>query len=299
VARGSLSPWVVVRVEAMTPAEEPDYATVREELRDYIAADEAADMLNEAIRGFEDARAGGASLAEAARQHNLPVVTIAAVEAGGRDQEGREVEALAGHDEVLSTAFQTREGEASDFIPAGDADVTVGVDRIIAASVRPLAEVRGELVQAWIARERAQRMRELGEQVVAAVQGGQSLAQAARAHRMSVVVSSRPITRRDAQQIPARGLAGQIFGASVGTVVSDTAPNGSAVLVAVVEQINRPDPAEAPQQVEAARAAMEQSVTQSLAEAVQADILDQARPRRNEQLLNTLFRSAANAEDSQ
>jgi peptidyl-prolyl cis-trans isomerase D len=299
VLRGRLTPWAVVRVDGMTPAVEPDFASQREELREAIAADEAADLLNAAIGAFEDARAGGAALADAARQAGLTVVTIPAVEAGGRAQDGSPVEAVAGQDELLRTAFETPEGEASDFMPVANADVIVGVDRIIPASVRPLDEVRTELAEAWVSRERVRRLRELGEAVIAAVRGGQSFAAAARANRMNIVVSSRPIDRRAATQIPARGLPAQIFAARQGDVVSDMRADGGAVLAAVVEEINRVDPAEAPQIVEAQRVQMQQSLNASFAEALQAEIVERARPRRNERLIEQVYRRTSSGEDGQ
>lgn len=296
VGRGSLSPFVVVRVESSTPAVAPSFAAYRTQIHDAIAQEEAQDLLNTAISAFEDARSGGASLAEAARQAGLSSLVIPAVEAGGRDQQGRPVEALAEAEEVLSIAFQTPEGEASDFTPAGDTDVTVGVDRIIPESVRPLEEVRAELAQAWMARERQNRLRELGETIVSAVNDGQSLEAAARANRARVVVSARAIDRRGASQLPARGLAGQIFAASEGGIVSDMRSDGAAVLVAVVERINRPDVAANPQFVEAARMQMQQSLSASLGEALQGEIVERARPRRNDELLSQVYRPS-NATD--
>jgi hypothetical protein len=184
-------------------------------------------------------------------------------------------------------------------MPVGDADVIVGVDRIIPSTVRPLEEVRTELAGAWVARERARRMRELGEAVVAAVRGGQSFAAAARANRMNVVISSRPLDRRSATQIPARGLPAQIFAASQGDVVTDMRADGGAVLAAVVEEINRVDPASAPQVVEAQRAQMQQSLVASFGEALQAEIVDGARPQRNERLIEQVYRGSASTEDNQ
>lgn len=299
--RGQLTPWAAVRLESVSAAVEPNFAALRDELRNAIAADEAADLLNAAIGAFEEARAAGATVVDAARQAGLPAVTIPSVEAGGRAQDGTEVEALAGNEQVLATAFETPEGEASDFMPVEDADVVVSVDRIIPSTVRPLNEVRADLTQLFIARERARRLREVGEEMVAAVEGGQTLAAAARAHRFNVVVSSRPITRQESSQIPARGLAGQIFAAHEGDAVSDMRADGGAVLVAVVEAITRPDPAAQPQVVEANRAQLEQVVGASLGEALQAEIIDRAAPRRNERLLEQAYRSAASAdgEDTQ
>ncbi len=314
VGRGSLSPFVVVQVSASTPAVTPSYAEHREELRTAIAADEAHELLSTALSAFEEARAGGASLAEAARANGLPIVTIAAVEAGGRDQQGRPVEALAGHEEVLSTAFQTSEGEATEFTPAGDADVVAGVDRIIAASVRPLEEVRADLVEGWIERERVRRLRELGEQITAAVNGGQTLAQAAAANRARVVVASRPLDRRSAMQGLPQGLAGQTFAAAEGAAISEVGRTG--VLIAVVERINRPDiTAIDPQILEATRTYAERpclqqalqagappfcGVSTSVMEAIQGEIVSNSNPRRNEAVISSVYRgSAATDEEGQ
>lgn len=306
VSRGSLSPFIVVKVESSTPAVTPNFADHRDELRTAIATDEATDLLNAAVTTFEDARAGGASLQDAARQAGLTAVSIPAVEAGGRDQQGRPVEALTGHEEVLSTAFQTAEGEATDFTPAGDADVVAGVDRIIPESVRPLEEVRTQLIQAWTERERVTRLRELGEQIVAAVEGGQSLAAAAAANRARVVVPSRTIDRRSAFQSLPQGLAGQIFGAAEGAAVNNVQQAG--VLIAVVERINRPDPSADPQLIEATRTYAERPCMQqalqagappfcglssSIVEALQGEILSRGNPRRFEDRINSIYRGSS------
>ncbi|MEQ1706718.1 MAG: peptidylprolyl isomerase [Terricaulis sp.] len=291
VVRGQLTPWAVVQVETITASVEPSFAALRGELRQAIAADEAGELLNTAIGAFEDARAGGASVADAARQNGLAIVTVAAVDAQGLGQDGAPVAALTGQADLLSNAFETPEGEASDFVPAADADVIVAVDRIIAPSVRPLAEVSAQLAQLWTARERARRLREAGEQMVEAVRGGQAFAATARARRFNIVVASRPVDRRAAAQIPARGLAAQIFAAREGALVSDVRADGGAVLVAIVERINRVDPAAAPQEVEAARAQLQEGLGNSFGEAVQAEIVARARPERNEELIARVYPS--------
>lgn len=295
VVRGQLSPFVVVRVQSVTPAQEPNFAAIRDELREAIAQDEAGELLGAAIGVFEDARAGGASVADAARVANLPLVTIPAVEAGGRDQTGAPVEGLS--EDLLATAFQTQEGEASDFLPFGGADVVVAVDRVIPSTVRPLEEVRADLVAAWTGRERVQRMRALGAEVVAAVQGGETLAAAARARGFRMAVTSRPFSREEAEQIPSRGLGSQIFAQAEGSVVSDLAGTGQGILVAVIESINRVDLSANPQLIEQGRVQLQQQVLQSVGEAAQQEITDSSNPRRNERLLSQLFRSSDAQQD--
>lgn len=305
--QAQLTPWAVVRVDAITAAVTPTFESQRAQIHDAIAGDEAADLLNAAIGTFEEARAAGAAVADAARQANMPMVNLPAVDAEGRAQNGQFIESLVGHEAVISTAFQTPESEASDFIPIEDADVLVAVDRIIPASVRPLAEVRQQLVQVFTAREMGRLMRERMARVGDAVRGGQTFAQAARANGFTVRVTSESVNRQAVAQIPARTLATQIFAASAGDVVSDIRADQPGMFVAQIETINRVDPATAPQIVEAARARMQadnpytrtegDGLEASFAEALQNEVVARARVRRNEALLERMFNQNTGASD--
>jgi peptidyl-prolyl cis-trans isomerase D len=232
----------------------------------------------------------------------LTVVAIPAVDAQGVGPDGRPIAALTGgNGELLRTANQTPEGEASDFIPVGDADVVVAVDHITPSSIRPFDEVREQLSRNWIARERARRLQELVNQVKQAVQGGQGFAAAARAHHMTVVATSRPLTREQGAQFPARRLGAAMFSANEGDVVSEVSPDGGAVIAAVVEHINRIDPAQAGQQVEQVRAQAQRPMAQEMGEAIQGEVVSLAHPRKNTRLINQLFRGsrAAGGDDQQ
>jgi hypothetical protein len=165
--------------------------------------------------------------------------------------------------------------------------------------VRPLSDVRQQLSQLWVARERVRRLRELGAELIEAVRGGQSFAAAARAKGFVMRVTSQAVNRQAASQIPARGLPAQIFAGAEGAVVADMRADGLAVVVAQVEQINRADPANAPQVVEAARAQLEQGIAQSLGQAAQDEIVARANPRRNERMLERLYPSDSADQENQ
>jgi peptidyl-prolyl cis-trans isomerase D len=70
------------------------------------------------------------------------------------------------------------------------------------------------------------------------------------------------------------------------------------VLVAVVEEINRANPAKAPQQVEALRLQISQGLSNSFGNAVQDEIVDRAEPRRNERLINQTYRRTGQDEEA-
>jgi peptidyl-prolyl cis-trans isomerase D len=289
VVRGRLAPFVVVRVDSVTAAEAPDLAALREQTRTAIAMDQAADLLNTAIEAFEDARSAGATPADAARQHGLSVLNVPPVTAQGLTQEGAPIEALAALEEPMRAAFEIPENESSDFLPFDGGDVIVSVDRIIPESVRPLDDVREELIEGWIRRERGRKLQEAGREVLESLREGANLADVARANRMTIAVRSQRINRQEAAQIPARGLAPQIFEARVGDAVSDLRADGGAVLVAVVESIDRADPAEAPQLVEQIRAQDSQVLTNTFVESIADEVVRRMRPSRNERLLERTF----------
>lgn len=291
VVRGRLTPWAAVRLEQITAAQAPAFENERQRIRDEIAAEEAADLLNDAISGFEDARGSGASVADAGRANNLAVITVPAVDARGLAPDGAPAEALVDQPDLVRTAFETPEGEASDFMPAADgADVIIAVDRVIPESVRPFEEVRAQLAEAWTARERVRRMEEIARDIETAVAGGQSFADAVRANRLTMAASSQPIDRRAAaQQLPARQLGAALFSAQIGDVVRDMRVDGGALLVAVVEKIERVSPAEAPELAEQARLQMQQTLAMGLDETIRAEAATRGRVRRNERLIAQLF----------
>lgn len=296
--QGQLSPWAAVQLESITPAVTPNFADERQRLHDEIASEEAAALLNEAVSGFDDARAAGASLAEAARAQGLTVVTIPAVDAQGLTPSGQPAEALVDQADIISLAFETPEGEASDFAPSADADVMVAVDSVVPATTRPLADVRPQLIAGWTSRERARLLQAIGVDVAEAVAGGQSFEQAVRAHRLNLIISDRPVDRRGVQQIPARQLGAMLFTARVGEVVSDIRADGGALLVAVVNSIERANPAEVPEAVEQARLQMQQTLGQSLDEAITAEAIKVIEPRRNEALLRRTFSAGSGEGDA-
>lgn len=294
VVRGRLAPFVVVRVEAVQAAPPVDVAALRAQLRDAIALDHAANLLNDAITAFEDARSSGAGIAEAARAHGLSVLTTPPITADGRTQDGQVLEAIAPLAAPTAAAFETVEGEATDFLPFDGGDVVVSVDRVIPASVRPLEDVREPLSAGWVNRERGRRLQAKGAEIAAAVRAGRPLAEVARANNMRMVASSEQVTRQTiGEQIPARAMPAQIFQARQGETAVDITADGSQLLVAVVEQINRANPQEAPELVEQVRNADQRVLTNALAETVFGEIARQMRPTRNQRVLERNFAPSA------
>lgn len=298
VVRGRLSPFVVVRVEAVQAAPPVNMAELREQIRTALAQEHAAELLNTAIGAFEEARSAGATVADAARQNGLSVLTVPPVTAQGADQQGQPIEALQSLTEPMRAAFELPEGEVSDFLPFDGGDVIVSVDRIIPESVRPLDEVRDMLTEGWVDRERGRRLQEKGAEIAQSIREGATLEAAARANGMTMIARAQQMNRQQASQIPARALAAQIFQARVGETATDVRVDGGALLIAVVEQVNRANPSEAPQLVEQVRAADERVLINTFVQSIADEVVRVMRPSRNQRLLDRSFPpSSAAAEE--
>ncbi len=297
VVEGRLN-WAAVRVESITAAVEPNLGELRQAARARLAEGEARQLIGAAITAYEDARDGGATVAEAARQSGLTIEAAPPVSARGLGQDGRPVAQMQQRRAEVATAFELEEGEASDF--ERDNGIVVAVDRIIPSFIRPLDDARADLTSAWTERERARLMRELGEQVKADVSGGQTLAAIARARGLRMVHSSQTYNRAAAADALSQSLAGQIFAAADRSVAVEVAEDGRAMQVGVVESIQRVDPATRPQELEAARAQQMQSLEGSLGEAVISGIVARANVRRRQDRIEALFRDPdARAEEEQ
>lgn len=286
-----LTPWAVIKVESVTPAVEPVYENERAGIRDAIARDTASDQLNEAEQAFMDARGGGMNAVDAGRAHGLTVVAVPAVDSRGLTPEGQPAAALVDQADLLRTAFGTSQGDASDFISVGDGDAVVAVDHITPATVRTLDSVRPQLTDAWIGQQKAQRLQQIGQAVIADVAHGQSFANVVRARHLTMRVQNQPLDRPTAARLPARELAAEIFGSPVGTAVSALAPDGSALLVAHIEAVHREDP-NSPQArtfIEQQRTQVQQALNHSLIDAITAEVVKAGNPRRNETLLRQMF----------
>ncbi len=275
--RGAVTPWAAVKLTDIIAPVSVTYESVREQVRDELARVDAADALNDAVSAFEDARSAGSAVADAARAARLSVIEIPAVDSQGRDDKGAPVSYFEGQDDLLASAFETVEGESSDFMPGPDgADVAVAVAAVTPERTRTLDEVRPAVIEAYYARERTRRFNEIGDELRASWRNKDDYRALARARGLGVVAQSQPINRQAASRLPARALAGKIFSGAEGDVVSDLRADGGSLFVARIEAVTRADPAQSGPQIQAFRLQLSQVLARAVDEAVIAQVRNDA-----------------------
>lgn len=164
----------LVHVAEVIPATIPTYEAVADQLRQTIAQERAAATIRDLRDQVEDARAGGATLLEAATRFNLTPLTLT-MDAQGNDALGQPIVDLPGGTTLVNAIFQSDVGYADPPLAGAGGYVWYEVTAILPPHQRPLEEVRDEVIAAWRADDVSRRMQDLAGTIVNRVDAGETL----------------------------------------------------------------------------------------------------------------------------
>lgn len=158
VVQGAFGP-VLLRVTEIKPEVVKPLAEVSDEIRKQLALGEASRVLLDVHDSYEDDRAGGSSLKEAADKLKLKVVTIDAIDRAGQKPDGTVVGNLPESEALIRAVFDAETGIENDGLSTADNGfVFYEVGGITPAHDRTLDEVRQKVVTDWTATETAKRL---------------------------------------------------------------------------------------------------------------------------------------------
>ncbi len=237
VLKGAFGP-VLVRVSAINPEVTKPLTEVEKDIRETIALTQAASAIADVHDGYENARADGASMAEAAAKQNLKVVTIDAVDASGHGADEKEIANLPFDENQLAAVFQADVGFDNEPFNLGtNSYLWYDVDSVTPARERPLDEVKPRVVAAWKAAEAEKRLNEKAEEVRKRVAGGTSLDDIAAEFKFTKD-TKRGITRQSKDTDLGEGGVASVFDGPEGLVgVTESASDGSKLIFKVAESI--------------------------------------------------------------
>ncbi len=260
--------WHLFRVTKIKPEGGKTLAEVRDALKRDIALRKAADEVYKLSATLEDELAGGATLEEAGAKLNLPVGKITAVDANGKDPEGKPVTILPKGPVFLTTVFETDIGEPSNLIEGdGGSYFIARVNNVTPSALRPLAAVRDKVIALWKKDQRQAAVEARAAELAKEISGGTPIADIAKRFGQDVE-TSRPFDRSGSGAPDAftPSVIGDLFNASVGQVVTGLKQDRSGAVVARLNLVKIPEIArEAPAY---------KSQSEQIASAVQRDILD-------------------------
>ncbi|GHC60926.1 SurA N-terminal domain-containing protein [Limoniibacter endophyticus] len=231
---------VLLRVTNITPERVQALDEAREQIRTDLAQREATRVIADMWNEYEDLRAGGATLAEAASQLQISAVTIDAIDAQGNNPEGEPVPDLPLGPQLVSQAFQTEPGVENPALDLGTTGyLFYEVIDVIAPRDRTLDEVRDRVVSDWTRAETQKRLQDRADQIREEIAGGKALE--AVAQELGSTVESRLGIRRDGTD-STLGQAGvqAVFDIKEGEVGIANAAEGDGRLIFQITQTMLP-----------------------------------------------------------
>jgi peptidyl-prolyl cis-trans isomerase D len=187
--------WHIFRVAAIQPVRVSPFEEVREQIENRLKTELASELLYNMSTTLEDELAGGATLEGAAAALGVETRKTGLVDIEGMDSDGKPVDGLPGG-EFLNTLFFTVVGEQSALgqTPEGSYYI-LRVDEIVPSELRPLAEVRDEIVAGWQTEQRRKTAQTRALAIVERIENGEPLSGIAAAEGLETS-DSNPFTRR-------------------------------------------------------------------------------------------------------
>jgi peptidyl-prolyl cis-trans isomerase D len=260
-----------VKVTKVTPGAPATLASATPAIEADLKQKQAADLAYQQSQKFDDARQGGASLADAAKKAGVTTTTLGPVTARGLDKDGKPNPLLT--DKVLKAAFAMPAGQDGDLEDAGSGEYfAVRVDKVLPPALPSLADKRPELAKAYISEQLVTALKAKAQTLEAvARKDGNLTAAAAQVH--AEVKHESGMQRLKAQQYQALGreFLENVFTAKPGEVFAAGGPNG--VYIARLDAARPGDV----QQTARLTAAIRPRVSQSYAEDLLSATQDAAR----------------------
>ncbi|MGH6682922.1 MAG: SurA N-terminal domain-containing protein [Pseudolabrys sp.] len=171
---------VLVQVGKIEPGNQKTYDEVAPQIRREIAESRAKTEIGNLRDKFEDERAAGSTLAEAAKKLGLKSRGIEAVDRSGRGPDGKPVADLPKSPDIVAAAFGSDVGVDNDplQLPNGGY-LWFEVAGIMPSRDRTLDEVKDQVAARWRDDEIAKRLRIKTDDMIGKLKAGTALAQLA------------------------------------------------------------------------------------------------------------------------
>jgi peptidyl-prolyl cis-trans isomerase D len=247
----------LIKIAAIVPANVQSFEDVAGEIKQQLALQKARQELQDLFDTLEDARGGGATLAELAQSYSLPFNEVDAVDSNGKDKDENDLE-LAGGNNLLTGIFASDVGVENNAIAHNDGYVFYDVTGVESERDRELSEVQGKINDAWIAAKTEEAMSAKADELKTRLDDGVTLATLANELTTSVaeVVG---ITRSNAadSDLPT-GTLGELFGGKQGHA------EGADRFLVQVTAVNAASPLEVNAQTDEQRARLSGNLSQNI-----------------------------------
>lgn len=244
--------WQILRVNSITPKKERTFARVKKELTEKVTAARAYDAMVDLSVALDDRLGAGESLEDIAASEKLKIAAYGAVDADGKDENGKKTDLPA---EVLAVAFITEQGQPSPMIETETAFYVVRVDSVRDPAVKPFDKAKDEVKEEWLKEKRKKAARALAKKIEERLEKGDRASAIAKTAGVAYEKKT-DLTRAD--EVLPKNIVYGLFSQKLGTPVSAT-DSGWHIVARATKAVDA-DPAKDALGLEEIREEMRQTV---------------------------------------
>lgn len=244
VVQGAFGP-VLLRVTEIKPEVVKPLAEVSDQIRKDLALGEASRILLDVHDNYEDTRASGSSLAEAAAKLKLKDVTVDAIDRSGLRPDGSVVKDLPESPALIKAVFEAEPKTENEALTTADNGfIFYEVDSITPARDRTLDEVRQKVVADWTAAETTKRLAAKADELEKRLKAGATLDVIA--SELKLEKQTKRGVKREADDVDfGKDGAAAIFGVGEGGTGLIPSPTGDGQILFKVAEVFEPAGADA------------------------------------------------------
>ncbi|RUU92362.1 MULTISPECIES: SurA N-terminal domain-containing protein [unclassified Mesorhizobium] len=244
VVQGAFGP-VLLRVTEIKPEVVKPLAEVSDQIRKDLALGEASRILLDVRDNYDDTRAAGSSLAEAAAKLKLKVVTIDAIDRSGLRPDATIVKDLPQSPELIKAVFDAEPNTENDALTTADNGfVFYEVASVTPARDRTLDEVRQKVVADWTAAEISKRLAAKADELEKRLKAGATLDVIA--SELKLEKQTKRGVKREADDVDfGKEGAAAMFGVGEGGTGLVPSPTGDGQILYKVAEVFEPAGADA------------------------------------------------------
>jgi peptidyl-prolyl cis-trans isomerase D len=260
--------WHVIHIDEIQAGHDVPFDQVKNILIDQVKHDQATDQLSQQIDKLGDKLSGGTQMEAVAQTVGATPVKFGPLDAKGAPPAGKDAPKDPPSAAEVASAFQLQQGETSQFEDDKKGGYyAVRLDGIVAPALRPIADVKAEIVTEWTKEQQAAQIAKRASDLAAKARAGTPLDQIAK--EAGVPVETTPGVTRDATgDKVAPALVTALFQLNKpGDVV--TVDGDGSQIIARLKSINAADPKTGGDRLAAIQKEMDRSL--------QADTLAQYR----------------------
>lgn len=266
VVQGTFGP-VLLRVTEIKPQVVKPLAEVSDQIRKDLALGEASRILLDVRDNYEDTRAAGGSLADAATKLKLKIVTIDAIDRSGLRPDASIVKDLPQSPELIKAVFDAEPNTENDALTTADNGfVFYEVASITPARDRTLDEARQKVVADWTAAETTKRLTAKADELEKRLKAGATLDVIA--GELKLEKQTKRGVKREADDVDfGKEGAAAMFGVGEGGTGLIPSPTGDGQILYKVAEVFEPAGADA--------SSVPEDAQKSFTSGMSDDLLDQ------------------------